>query len=403
MKKKWSIIPLFLCMALSAHTEVSAASAYAFDEEETAEGRLHKMTFSERFDGRITESDLTGEMEYGGILYELYEADFTYQYVSDPEEIPGNIRTEIYALTDGETAEIPKYMGDGDIVYVLKEESMIITPTAYGQASGADTVYTTVKMQKLPDNDMEQIPVTIEKDGHTWELLYADFAVSDHDKNGAPSEYEAECTYGRLNGYSVTQETAWQAAAQYQGYRANRYVIATDAVITYAYLETAEEETEAIWEASIEAEMPKAESKKLPALEELSEPEKQSALEELPEPERLLVLEEISDPFTGYVIAAAVVSGGGIFAMAWYLFLMVPIYAMTAKGTYKKIGRIRLRKEKEYYAANLSDRIIRKAQVPSFMIRVPGKVRKVMKINSRDGSNLIPVIDRKVTFGLNDQ
>lgn len=377
--KKLIMTAMILCMAVTAHLSVLAAPSYRLNDEDTEEGVLHTLTFAQRYDGRITESDLSTEMEYEGIVYELYEVEFSYQYGSYAQEKDGDIRIETYALPNGETAEIPKYIDDGDTVYVLNEESIVVTPTEYGQASGADAVYTTVEMQDLPDNDMDRIPVTVKKDGHEWELLYVDYTPASYDAYGAPSEYNAVCTYGRLSDYSVTHETAWEATVQYQGYQASNYVTATDAVITYAYLEAAEEEPEVIQETPIETEVPATEPDVI-----LEEPEKPG----IP---------------TAVVIGTTAAAGGGIFILALYFFLTVPLYAMTAKGKYRRIGRIRLQKDKEYYAANISEQAVRKAQVPSFMIRVPGKVKRVMKINSQDGTNLVPVINHKVTFGLNNQ
>lgn len=385
MKRKW-IIALAVIIALMNGVPVLAAE-YHVTQKEAEEGQVYSLTYSQTYDGMVEDGDLARELEYDGKTYHLTSAEIEYGYGSYVQSNPEDSKTETILLNGNDITQIPKYKREGNMVYVLDESSIMIQVTGYTEDEGADVIRDTRIIEKLPDNDLNRIPMQIEKDGITCDLLYVTYNVTGTDKNGIANEYKAECFYGGLDEYTESFESSWQAVANYKGYSANRYIKASTVNYEYQYIEpTIEEEPEEEELTAIEEPVP-------------DEPE------DIPEPKPVQKLSKI-------IVAATGATAGIFLACVWYVFaLTAPIYAMTTMGVYKRIGRIRIKNKIRHdygtidYEARLTEFLAEKAEVPSYKIKVPERIRKrstkgVLLIKCPNGDVISPKLQSEVTFTL---
>ena len=121
-------------------------------------------------------------------------------------------------LPAGELTSIPRYETEGNILYVLDEDSLRLRTVSTGSAEGADMVTVTKIIAGLPDNDLERIPMTEKQGEVSCDLLYVSYKVTEESEEGMPLKYEALCWYGGLSKYEVDYDAAWEATMTYTGH-----------------------------------------------------------------------------------------------------------------------------------------------------------------------------------------
>lgn len=80
-----------------------------------------------------------------------------------------------------------------------------------------------------------------------------------------------------------------------------------------------------------------------------------------------------------------------------------PLYERKEAGKYRYIGRIRLKKEEGGYAAWLTRRLLERAELPVFQIKLPKKVQREIKtgviwIHCPGGRRIMAVAGKAVHF-----
>ena len=196
--KKWRLIAVCTILAGTLMPQTAYAAEYQITQEESDQGIIYELTYSETISGEVTEDDLVQELEYDGLVYRLTGADIEYHYGAYGERLPERDMTETIPLSSDSTAQIPKYRNEGNTAYILDESSISVQVTGYTDETGAEPVETTVTLEDLPDNDLSRIPLTTEYDGLTCDLLYVTYTVTGTDDNGTPTSYRADCRYGAL-------------------------------------------------------------------------------------------------------------------------------------------------------------------------------------------------------------
>lgn len=320
-------------------------------------------------------------------------------YAAADRQAPEMRLRKVYPLTSGETRQIPRYIVEEDITYVLDESSIVVEETGKGSSEGADVITFSRKVENLPDNDLERIEKTALHQGINCELLSVVYEVAKEDQNGIPICYDAVCEYGGLKKYSVSYPTAWQMTAWYD------FWVAADQ-------ETAVTVREEYGQTHVPAEKKtaKAEGTKRVAaggqetVQEREEPLPERAAKKFrigPGPEEdERARNKIED--TALPLAAA---GAGITLpfIIWFAIVTAPLFAQKKEGKYRYIGRIRLKKEDGVYTAHLTKRLFAKAEVPVFLIRLPGKVRKrtkagMLQVHCPDGKRILLTAGKEVHF-----
>lgn len=264
--------------------------------------------------------------------------------------------------------QVPKYIVEQNITYMLDESSIEVKETERGSAEGADVVTVSKKVEDLPDNDLARIEKTILQEGVSCELLSVVYQVEEEDANGIPVRYSAACEYGGLKKYSTSYPSAWQMSAWYDvcdmpvntvsGTDRGEYVNVSvkPAVQEVEIVEGGEgQETQNAGEE--EAVKPSIKKFKITP----------SAGEDAGE-------EDAEFP----VPLAAAAAGAGITLpfIIWFGITTAPLYARKSAVKYRCIGRIRLRKQEGIYTAYLTKRLAGRARIPVFQIRLPGRIWK---------------------------
>ena len=375
--KKWRLIAVCTILAGTLMPQTAYAAEYQIIQEESDQGIIYKLTYSETISGEVTEADLVQELEYDGLVYHLTGADIEYHYGAYGERLPERDMTETIPLSSDSTAQIPKYRNEGNTAYILDESSISVQVTGYTDETGAEPVETTVTLEDLPDNDLSRIPLTTEYDGLTCDLLYVTYTVMGTDDNGTPTSYRADCRYGALKEYTESFPSSWQATVHYAAYEGQAYIRSSTVNYQYEYVEVPE----------IPEEEPEPEEPEEPVAEE---PVAEEPIEE-------------QKPFPIIPVAAASGTGVVLALILYFLFLTAPIYALTSAGKYRFIGRIRMKHRKDCYEAKLTESLADRAEVQSYKIKVPAKVRKqsttgILRVKCPDGEILTPKLREETIF-----
>ena len=313
------------------------------------------------------------------------------------EASPAMRLVKVFSLTSGETRQVPRYIVEGNAAYVLDEDSIVVEETGRGSSEGADVVTFSDKVENLPDNDLERIEKTVIREGIDCELLSVVYEVEEEDKNGIPVSYSAVCEYGGLKKYSNSYPTAWQMTAWYD------------------FSGTAKEVGATVREEYEYVSVPT--KKKTIKVEGVREPEDGGTKtvreeEHLPEPAvkklRIKPAAEKEEPEGNRIMDVAVplAAGGAGTALPfiiWFALVTAPLFALKKEGKYRYIGRIRMKKEDGVYTACLTKRLFARAEIPTFMIRVPGKVRKktkagMLQIRCPDEKRILLTVGKEVSF-----
>lgn len=316
--------------------------------------------------------------------------------------IPGKKISRTIPLSADKTTQIPRYIVEEGMAYVLDEASIALEETGRSSSEGADVVTTGRYVEGLPDNDLERIEKTIIYEGITCDLLCVAYEVTGEDEDGIPVEYSAVCEYGGLKAYEKSYPSAWQAVVWYDACRivgnvevltemeeyGNTDVSLAGSVKTVQGDGRTGREAEA--EAEPEAPAPKPSVKKF-QLRKIT-PGDGEEENEFP---------DLTAPLT----AAAAIILLLIPLLVWFTILTAPLFALRKGERYRYIGQVRVKKEEAFYTAYLTERLIARADIPVFKIKVPRQVRKeteggVLQVNCPDGKRLSLICGEEVGFTL---
>lgn len=336
----------------------------------------------------------------------------------EQREVEGDTLKKTVILPAGELTSIPRYETEGNILYVLDEDSLLLRTVSTGSAEGADMVTVTKIIAGLPDNDLERIPMTEKQGEVSCDLLYVSYKVTEESKEGMPLKYEALCWYGGLSKYEVDYDAAWEATMTYTGHPIESNIQSTVVEYIYEYgnppmingnmgeesarLVNERQKTDPEDTGSTET----VEEEEVP-MAAAEEPEAESELAQ--EPDNINIGDEttpLGAPESGSIAAAmaGVVAGGIFIAVLGYVqFLTAPIYAAVFSGGYKRIGRIRLKYRKDHYTAVLSEYLAEKAEVGNYKIKVSPYIQNrskagIMDIKCPDGRTITRKLEEEVLF-----
>ncbi len=311
--------------------------------------------------------------------------------------LPGKGIQKDIPLNAETVTQIPRYITAGNIIYVLDESAIEIEETGYGSAEGADVVTVSEKFENLPDNDLARIRKDIAYDGVTCELLCVIYKITDWDDNGIPKEYEAVCEYGGLKKYEISYAEDWVAHVRYDA-----YTMAEQGIRSIFQYERGDRE---VLHVSRQTGIGQA-GKEHPDEEERDVPTNRVLMRKLPHPEEK---EEKWDFLVPLVIISLLAGIAGLlFALMSCLSSMsAPLFALTSAGKYRYIGQIRIREGEGGYSAYLKECHVARAELPSYRIRMPGKILRKMKTGMLKvkcpGGKMIMLIPGKEVFFLLEQ
>lgn len=313
--------------------------------------------------------------------------------------IPGKRLMKTISLDAETVTQIPKYIVEEGVSYVLDESSIVVEETGTNSAEGAKVITTFKKVESLPDNDLERIEKEIDCNGIPCELLYVVYEVTKEDEDGIPIEYSAVCTYGGLEKYSKPHPLAWQALVSYDAYELIEGLEIVAEQEVWEYEDVPEEKT---------IKVVKKENKMEPDEEVVPKPEKKNfTLKKIVPGKKEEEEKEIPDMLIPMAATAATTLGIGLLFpfILWFSVLTAPIFALKKGDTYRYIGQIRLKKEETTYVAYLTNRLIAKAPLPVFRIKMPEKIRKkissgILQVRCPDGKRIEAVCGKETQFTL---
>ncbi|MCI9383551.1 MAG: hypothetical protein HFI24_05015 [Lachnospiraceae bacterium] len=326
--------------------------------------------------------------------------------------VEGDVLTKTVILPAGGVTAIPRYEVDGNVLYVLDEDSLSLRTVRTDSAEGAELVTVTKVIGGLPDNDLERIPMTEMEGDVSCELLYVSYKVTEESGEGMPLKYEALCWYGGLSKYKVDYDAAWEAVMTYTGHPIESSIQSPVVEYLYEYRNPpvvngtgggeavrnvlpgqgtalAEGEGGQMEETGTEG-TERVEDETVPMA---AEDETGREPEEEPEGEQDFGQFDIEDeavplglPGGAFAAGAAVVAVAGLLAaVLWYVFFhTAPIYTALYSGGYKRIGRIRLKYRKDHYVAVLSEFLTERAEIGKYKIKMSGYFRKRSRVGILD-------------------
>lgn len=309
-------------------------------------------------------------------------------------QAPPDSLMRTFELTSDETAQVPRCIVEEGVVYVLDEASITVEVSGSSSAEGADVVTFTRKVGDLSDNDLSRIEKEAVFEGIPCELLSVSYKVEEETESGIPVCYSAVCMYGGLKKYSTSYPAAWRMTARY-----DLSELMTETEIVEIREETEEGDTwperrsggkESGADETVKKEedtVPKAVRRGFRIKPE-SEKEHKERIPDLPIP---------------LVAAAAAGAGLTLPFIIWITVLTAPLYGLNGKRKYRYIGRIRLKKEMDIYAAYLTKRLCARAELPVFQIRLPKRVRRkakvgMLRVDCPEGKRIMTTMGRIVCF-----
>lgn len=353
----------------------------------------------------------------------------------EKREVQGDSLTKTIILPAGEITSIPRYETDGNILYILEEDSLRLRTVSTGLAEGADVVTVTKIISGLPDNDLEWIPMTEKQGEISCDLLSVSYRITEESREGMPLKYEARCWYGGLSRYEEVYDTAWEASMTYTGHPIESSIQSAAVEYIYEYIEragTAENgsgESERIIGGRRKEtltdtnEMPKTgDTEETELIEEETVPmaagEEQESRQETgqgrPE-DKNIDDEDIPLGASGRAAAAAsaaaaavILAAGLLAALLWYLHhFTAPIYAAMYSGGYKRIGRIRLKRCRDHYAAVLTEYLTERAETDNYKIKISRYIQNrsrigILDIRCPDGRTITRKLKDVVLFTVMD-
>lgn len=277
---------------------------------------------------------------------------------SPPESL-----TKVIPLSDGEVRQVPRYIAEAGAVYQLDESTITVEETGKGSSEGADVVTFLEKVEQLPDNDLERIEKQRAFEGISCELLSVVYEVAEEDVNGIPISYTAACEYGGLKKYSTSYPNAWQMRVQYN-----------------LYTEPVEESSVTDWEDYEYRLLPTEEMTGELEGEDFEASETDDDIQ--PEIKKIRIGptpksgQERTKESRIRNIALPLAAGAGITIpfIIWIAILTAPIFSRKNGERYRYIGRIRLKKTDGVYTAYLTKRLLARAELPVFRIKLPRRM-----------------------------
>lgn len=364
-------LPLLIVLLFCVNRATAyAAPEYSLSQEDTLEGSYYTLTYTESYNGTITDDDLEKNLEYEGQQYQLVSADIEYRYSPKGKQNAEKSKTKIIQLNTDEITQIPQYETDKNMIFILDESSLHLAAADPSVYIGSEIIKIGKTVENLPDNDLKRISTEIIEGEEKYELISVSYTVVQTDEYGIPNEYEAECEYGRLEDYVESVLESWELTVKYDAYDMEDCIELSTVIYTY----------ECFIPSGIEIQ------------ESGSEPEGEAVI--MPE-----------DPFIGKIVpAVAIASAGTFLALAfWLFFTTAPLYALTSKGIYRYIGRIRLKKQEGCYEALLTSFLADRAELQNYKIRIPNKIerkseKKVLLIKCPDQNILSLKLQKEVVF-----
>lgn len=295
--------------------------------------------------------------------------------------------------------QIPKYIAEGEILYVLDETAITIEVTGYGSSEGADVVTTKRTVKDLSDNDLARIEKNINHGGISCKLLCVSYTVTGWDERGVPDRYTAVCEYGGLKKYSNSYAAEWTAAVRYDAYERKKLPEKEDIVYEYQYSDFWKEAAPGMPEEEGLKNQEDVEEEKIP-----DEPENKLMVRKTPyQDEKGAIWKYLFLP------AGIILLLGALCAMLYVLYAILAdsvfLFSMTRKGKYRYIGHIRLKEMDGNGLVSLTERMLAKAEILSFKMKIPEKVlRKIgtgmIMVQCPDGKAAVMILDREVSFDL---
>lgn len=324
---------------------------------------------------------------------------------SEEVGMPEKCLTKIIPLTSNETAQVPRYIVENGAAYVLDESSIVVEVTGNGSAEGADVVTFSKQVNDLSDNDLSGIEKKAVIEGISCELLSAAYKVEEEDGKGIPIRYIAVCEYGGLKKYSTSYPTAWRMTARYDLFEMPQEVVTVEMQEDYESGDTVERRVSGEAENG-ETENEEAENREAETGEEeekaLYTNAGNSSFRMKPASEadmRRKVVDDLLLPL------AAVTAGVSVTVpfIVWVSMLTAPLFGMKKEGEYHYIGRIRLKGKNKMYAAYLTKRLLARAGIPVFYMKVPKRVWKnsktgIVQIHCPGGKTAMATIGKAVHF-----
>lgn len=305
---------------------------------------------------------------------------------------PGSL-TKVIALSDGEIRQVPRYIAEVGAVYELNEATITVEVTGRGSSEGADVATFSKKVEELPDNDLERIEKQMVFEGISCELLSVVYDVTREDENGIPLSYTASCEYGGLKKYSNSYPNAWQMTVQYDLCAA-----------------PVAEESVTEWESYEYRVVPSKKIEGEPGGRAFEAPETEEADIE-PETRRFRIGpapgngEEEAEKSGLRDIALPLAAGTGVTIpfIIWIAVLTAPIFSLKEGERYCYIGQIRLKKADGVYTAYLTKRLLARAELPVFRIKLPRRMWKkgkcgVFYVHCPDGKRIAVIAGKTAHF-----
>lgn len=336
------------------------------------------------------------EQDQGQVNYHVSEKESV-----EVIRIPGKKIVRNIPLRADVVTQIPRYIVEEGMAYVLDEPSIVVEETGRSSSEGADVITTSRKVEGLPDNDLERIEKTILYEGISCDLLYVVYEVTGEDEDKIPTEYSAVCEYGGLETYSKSYPTAWQAVVWYDACQivGNAEILIEPAVYGYTDVSLTGSVKTVQGDGRTDQEAEDGPKSEVPAPKPSV---KKFQLRKIVPGDR----EEKAFPDLTVPLAATAV---GLLLLIplliWLTILTAPIFALKKGERYRYIGQIRVKKEEAFYTAYLTEKLLARADIPVFKIKVPRQVRKetkegILSVKCPDGKRLSLICGEEVGFTL---
>lgn len=281
---------------------------------------------------------------------------------------PGSL-TKTIPLSDGEVRQVPRYITEAGAVYQLQESTIEVKETGRGSSEGADVVTFLRKVEHLPDNDLERLEKQMDFEGIPCELLSVVYDVSEEDENGIPTAYTAACEYGGLKKYVTSYPNTWQMTVQYD--------LCTEPV---------EEVSPTDWK-TYEYRLVPPEQREGGGREEVSQTAENDDIQpeirsfRIGQPPENGQKEAKEGRIRDMALPLAAGTGITIPFIIWTAILTAPIYSRREGKRYSYIGRIRLKKRGGVYTAYLTKRLLARAKLPVFRIKLPRRMWRKERVS----------------------
>lgn len=217
----------FLLLATSCLSVFASDSVQVNETISNKDSTIYSITVTEEFQGKNV--DVPETYEYEGRIYQLIDT----KTIPQTETKENNeVVEEVIELSSEDTSKVPREKEIVGDVYTLASDELVAEPVEYETSSEEKVEYVNNSVN-VPDNDIDRLAMTTTQAGNEYELLDVDYQVVSTDEYGVPSEYIANCTYGRT--YEVTQKipVKWQVTAQYEKHAQEEIVTSTVAVSEY--------------------------------------------------------------------------------------------------------------------------------------------------------------------------